>query len=146
MDTMDVSTAVNVIKIGQNGIEFSNSGIAGPFYPGFDIDGKLTAVSAILNNPNILQKNNGKYLKINDAAIEGGHYSGNTYTKSNDISLHQNMTYASDSYETLMLKASDGLYINAPDAFISSDSGVTISKLFTGTRNGYDYINGMMLD
>lgn len=43
MDTPDVSTAVNVIRINKNGIGFSTSGYNGPFSTAWTIDGKFNA-------------------------------------------------------------------------------------------------------
>lgn len=43
MDSMIASSAKNVLLINQNGIGFSNSGINGPFYNAWTIDGHLSA-------------------------------------------------------------------------------------------------------
>lgn len=43
MDTDSISTAVNVIRINENGIGFSTSGYNGPFSTAWTIDGKFTA-------------------------------------------------------------------------------------------------------
>lgn len=41
MDTPDVATAVNVLRINQNGIGFSSTGIAGPYTQAWTLDGKM---------------------------------------------------------------------------------------------------------
>jgi hypothetical protein len=41
MDTPDINTAVNVLRIGQSGIGFSNSGINGPYIYAWTIDGRF---------------------------------------------------------------------------------------------------------
>jgi hypothetical protein len=43
LDTPDVDTAVNVLRIGQSGIGFSNNGINGPYASAWTIDGKFNA-------------------------------------------------------------------------------------------------------
>lgn len=43
MDTADVSTAVNVIRMNQNGIGFSTHGYAGPYTTAWTIDGRFNA-------------------------------------------------------------------------------------------------------
>lgn len=43
MDTDDISTAVNVIRMNKNGIGFSTSGYNGPFASAWTIDGKFNA-------------------------------------------------------------------------------------------------------
>lgn len=43
MDTQDIETAVNVLRIGQSGIGFSQSGVDGPYYSAWTIDGVFDA-------------------------------------------------------------------------------------------------------
>ena len=43
MDTPDVNTAVNVLRIGQSGIGFSHNGVNGPYESAWTIDGKFNA-------------------------------------------------------------------------------------------------------
>lgn len=43
MDTQDVETAVNVMRVGQSGIGFSNNGVGGPYYSAWTIDGHFNA-------------------------------------------------------------------------------------------------------
>ena len=43
MDTQDLSSAVNVMRVGQSGIGFSHNGVNGPFESAWTIDGKFNA-------------------------------------------------------------------------------------------------------
>ena len=43
MDTQDIDTAVNVLRIGQSGIGFSQNGVGGPYYSAWTIDGVFDA-------------------------------------------------------------------------------------------------------
>lgn len=43
MDTQDVDTAVNVMRVGQSGIGFSHNGVNGPFDSAWTIDGNFVA-------------------------------------------------------------------------------------------------------
>lgn len=43
MDTQDVATAVNVMRVGQSGIGFSHSGVNGPYKSAWTIDGSFNA-------------------------------------------------------------------------------------------------------
>ena len=43
MDTPDIETAVNVLRIGQSGIGFSNTGVNGPYLSAWTIDGSFNA-------------------------------------------------------------------------------------------------------
>jgi phage minor structural protein len=43
MDTPDIETAVNVLRVGQSGIGFSHNGVNGPYESAWTIDGKFNA-------------------------------------------------------------------------------------------------------
>ena len=43
MDSPDIDTAVNVLRIGQSGIGFSNNGVNGPYISAWTVDGKFNA-------------------------------------------------------------------------------------------------------
>jgi phage minor structural protein len=43
LDTPDIATAVNVLRIGQSGIGFSHNGVNGPYESAWTIDGKFNA-------------------------------------------------------------------------------------------------------
>lgn len=43
MDTQDVNTAVNVMRVGQSGIGFSHNGVNGPYESAWTIDGEFVA-------------------------------------------------------------------------------------------------------
>lgn len=67
MDTDDKATAVNVLRINQNGIGFSKTGYNGPFYSAWTIDGAfnadfITAGSLVADiiKTGILKSSNGK--------------------------------------------------------------------------------------
>ena len=57
MDTDDVETAVNVIRLNSAGIGFSTSGYNGPFYNAWTIDGRLVAdfITAGTFNANLIK-------------------------------------------------------------------------------------------
>ncbi len=45
LDTPDINTAVNVLRLGQSGIGFSKSGVNGPYFSAWTLDGKFSADS-----------------------------------------------------------------------------------------------------
>ena len=52
MDTPDIETAVNVLRIGQSGIGFSRSGVNGPYYSAWTLDGTFDA--SVINVINLV--------------------------------------------------------------------------------------------
>ena len=60
MDTPDINTAVNVLRIGQSGIGFSHNGVNGPYNSAWTIDGNFVAdfiTSGVLNAAKIDVRN-----------------------------------------------------------------------------------------
>lgn len=62
MDTPDVATAINVLRINQNGIGFSSTGVAGPYTQAWTLDGKM--VIGGTNAPSITVYDNSTPPKI----------------------------------------------------------------------------------
>ena len=61
MDTDDIDTATNVLRINQNGIGFSSTGVAGPYTQAWTLDGKMViggtnvpSLTVYDNNQNII--------------------------------------------------------------------------------------------
>ena len=62
MDTDDIETATNVLRINQNGIGFSSTGVAGPYTQAWTLDGKM--VIGGTNAPSITVYDNSTPPKI----------------------------------------------------------------------------------
>ena len=76
MDTDDVETATNVLRINQNGIGFSSTGVAGPYTQAWTLDGKMViggtnapSITVYDNStpPNILFQINAQGMQWNAA-------------------------------------------------------------------------------
>ena len=52
LDTPDINTAVNVLRIGQSGIGFSKNGVNGPYYSAWTLDGTFDA--SVINVINLI--------------------------------------------------------------------------------------------
>lgn len=69
MDTPDINTAVNVLRIGQSGIGFSHNGVNGPYESAWTIDGKFVAdfiTSGTLNAAKV------KVVNLDASSINSG--------------------------------------------------------------------------
>lgn len=64
LDTPDIETAVNVMRIGQSGIGFSQSGVEGPYYSAWTLDGAFNA--NFIRAGSIESKNGSFYLDLNN--------------------------------------------------------------------------------
>lgn len=68
MDTPDIETAKNVLRIGQSGIGFSKDGVNGPYYSAWTIDGRFNADFIVSGS---LVSQNGTFnINLNENLIE----------------------------------------------------------------------------
>ena len=74
MDTDDVTTAVNVIRMNKNGIGFSTTGYNGPFRTAWTIDGHFTA--------DVIDSGTLRAIDINGVNITGSNITGTNITGS----------------------------------------------------------------
>ncbi len=93
MDTPDIETAVNIMRVGQSGIGFSHNGVNGPYLSAWTIDGSFVADwitagtlnAALVKVINLIAEQlssvaNGSEVRINGAEIKM--FSSNTQTMS----------------------------------------------------------------
>lgn len=76
LDTNDVQTAHNVLRINQNGIGFSSNGVGGPYTQAWTLDGKLViggtnvpSITCYDSNNNILFQASANGVQVNKGSI-----------------------------------------------------------------------------
>lgn len=70
MDTADIDTAVNVLRINQNGIGFSSTGVAGPYTQAWTLDGKLVVGGTNVPSLTVYDNNNNIIFQINASGMQ----------------------------------------------------------------------------
>lgn len=93
LDTPDIETAVNVLRIGQSGIGFSHNGINGPYESAWTIDGNFVAdfiTSGTLNAALL------KVINLNAESIVAGVMSSIDGTVKIDLTNNKVLVYAKD--------------------------------------------------
>lgn len=109
MDTDDIATAVNVLRINMNGIGFSHSGYNGPFTTAWTIDGQFVAdfITAGVFNANLMKAgvlsdlNNTFYLDLTTGEFRSA------YT----TETRRNLTNLSEQIYASFVFGADGLTI-----------------------------------
>jgi phage minor structural protein len=89
MDAPNIDEAVNVLRIGQSGIGFSNNGVNGPYKSAWTIDGGFNAdfittgkLSANLIKTGVIQSNNGlTTFNLDSGSLSTEGSNGNFYTR-----------------------------------------------------------------
>lgn len=123
MDTDNINTAKNVIRINKNGIGFSNNGINGPFPLAMTIDGKIVAdfittgtLDANLIKAGTLSSRSGNaYIDLDDEVFRFGGTSGDIVEHDNTKSryYHKDGSYTEISNRGLRrYTASDNFEYN----------------------------------
>lgn len=65
MDTPDVETAHNVLRVNQNGIGFSSTGVAGPYTQAWTLDGKMVIGGTNVPSLTVYDSNQNVLFRIN---------------------------------------------------------------------------------
>lgn len=128
MDTDDMTTAVNVIRMNKNGIGFSSHGYAGPFESAWTIDGKFNAdfISAGHMFANFIQ---GGTLTLGGMDNESGvmvvnDYNGVIRTRIDYLGIDTNSLYAYGAVDiNAPMHGSIIMPGNGPDSTIEMSSG-----------------------
>ena len=159
MDHNDITEAVNVLRINENGIGFSSSGVSGPYTQAWTLDGKLVvggtnvpSITCYDRNNNIVFKadrsgaeingdlfcksSNTEYASIENGELHlrsGSHYFDVVRDSGNIIILFDNDSYIDGTGSG----GSGGIHMNADEVVFSSDAlGVTSSRGGTSISYG----------
>ena len=132
MDTPDVNTAINVLRIGQSGIGFSHNGVNGPYESAWTIDGKFNAdwiytgtLYGLLFKAGLIESIDGK-IKI-DLSQESSEPVFNTGISTNGLTIRADEAGAKKLIHVEAKKSSGG--VNYGQARFYSTNGNMLSLL-----------------
>lgn len=132
MDTPDVNTAVNVLRIGQSGIGFSHNGVNGPYESAWTIDGKFNAdwiytgtLYGLLFKAGLIESIDGK-IKI-DLGQESSEPVFNTGISTNGLTVRADEAGAKALIQVKAKKTSGG--VNYGQAQFFSVNGTELAYL-----------------
>ena len=123
MDTDDIQTAVNVIRMNKNGIGFSSNGYAGPFRSAWTIDGHFVADFIDTGNLNANLITTGVLKAFNNNFVLDLS-TGQMTMKKGTINLGNGNFQVTDGGAITMKQGS----INIADKFIVTSGGVLTAK------------------
>lgn len=69
LDTDDMSTATNVLRVNQNGIGFSSNGVAGPYTQAWTLDGKLVIGGTNVPSLTVYDNNNQILFQVSRSGV-----------------------------------------------------------------------------
>lgn len=147
MDTPDIGTAVNVLRIGQSGIGFSRNGVNGPYYSAWTLDGNFIADN--ITTGRIKSKDGNTFFDVDSGEIivgdaNGGKtsiYDGQIATANANGSASTNLrggalTFWGENKRTLIEitpKLGSGISTMDPAiTFHSPESGSVTAKFISG--------------
>ena len=122
MDTPDINTAVNVLRIGQSGIGFSHNGVNGPYESAWTIDGKFNAdwiytgtLYGLLFKAGLIESIDGK-IKI-DLSHESSEPIFNTGISTNGLTVRADEAGAKELIRVCAKKSSGGVNYGQTEFF-----------------------------
>ena len=163
MDTQDVNTAVNVMRVGQSGIGFSHNGVNGPYESAWTIDGNFVAdfittgnIDAnLIKTGTITSSDDSLKLKLSEnkmslLGVDGNSVefsSGNVLVKDNNGNVRCRMGKIAGGNYLFSLIPVEG----KPVTFVLWEDGITLSapNFDEGVENtsnhkiGWKTINGL---
>ena len=156
MDTNDIETARNVLRLNTNGIGFSSTGVGGPYTQAWTLDGKLViggtnvpSLTVYDNQQNILfqiDKNGLQWNAPNSSMSNDGTLSmkgGIIKTNDSGARIELNGTDANNpsmtAYDTqgnvLFQTNKNGILWNAPNSSMSNDGTLSMKKGIVQTND-----------
>ena len=138
MDTNDTATARNVLRINENGIGFSSTGVGGPYTQAWTLDGKL--VIGGTNVPSItVHDSDGNILfqaSATGAEINRGHIllkDGNNNTvfeaSKEGAKVYRGEILLQNGDDTVFKASSSGVIWNAENSSMTEDGKLTASNV-----------------
>ena len=156
MDTEDINSATNVIRLNQQGIGFSQSGYNGPFGVAITIDGQISADYVTTGAMSDVRGNT--IINLTDGTMKFNHDDG-SYTKVSKDGLERFEGATSRTYQyrtyvgTAAINGSNlnqGLTIQLPSDFVGKDFEVVVSYVgHSSSSSGsslYDLSNIRLID
>jgi hypothetical protein len=166
LDHNDISQAVNVLRINENGIGFSSSGVSGPYKQGWTLDGNIliggsnaagltvykrvngvdtvlfqvTPQQIIWNTPNSSMSSDGT-LTATNVTISGKYESRyQEYGHTKGIILQNGTIYGVyDNNTRRMMYIDENISMQAGDIYLEADDYIEVhgdNRAYLGTDNG----------
>ncbi len=101
-------------------------------------EGTATMTGATLKNGKLRQETATTYFNIDSASLEGGYK--NEYKNIIDFSNRTNGKC------TLSIWGENGIRLTTPKLFVMTGDYQQVYKGYTGSRGGYQYVNGLMVE
>lgn len=137
MDTPDINTAVNVLRIGQSGIGFSHNGVNGPYESAWTIDGKFNAdwiytgtLYGLLFKAGLIESIDGK-IKI-DLSHENSEPIFNTGISTNGLTVRADEADAKKLIEIGVKTSTAGVHSGVIDVYsVDGSKNLSIYEVFS---------------
>lgn len=148
MDTPNIETAVNVLRIGQSGIGFSNNGVNGPYHSAWTIDGHFVAdfittgtLYGLLFKAGLIESIDGK-IKI-DLSSGDAVPIFNTGVSTNGLVVRADHANANELFKIGAYKSRSGVYYGRVS--LKNVLGTTLMDLTETFNEDYSKTTGAIM-
>lgn len=139
MDTNDINTAHNVLRINQNGIGFSSNGVNGPFTQAWTLDGKLVIGGTNVPSFTVYDSSNNIIFQTsrsgtiwnstNSSMSANGTITATNAVLSTCTITNGSLTIKNSSNQTIFSVSSSGITWNLTNSSMTSDGTLTAQNV-----------------
>ena len=138
MDTADISTARKVLRINENGLGFSSTGVSGPFTQAWTLDGKLViggtnvpSFTVYDNSNNIIfqtSRSGTIWNSTNSSMSANGTITATSAVLSTCTITNGSLTIKNSSDQTIFSVSSSGITWNLTNSSMTSNGTLTVQN------------------
>ena len=148
MDTADITTARKVLRINENGLGFSSTGVSGPFTQAWTLDGKLViggtnvpSFTVYDNSNNIIfqtSRSGTIWNSTNSSMSANGTITATSAVLSTCTITNGSLTIKNSSNQTIFSVSSSGITWNLPNSSMTPNGNLTMQNgtISAGTITG----------
>ena len=148
MDTNNINTAHNVLRINQNGIGFSSNGVNGPFTQAWTLDGKLVIGGTNVPSFTVYDSSNNIIFQTsrsgtiwnstNSSMTSNGIINATSAVLASCTITNGSLTIKNSSNQTIFSVSAYGITWNLPNSSMTSNGNLTVNNgtITAGTVTG----------
>lgn len=133
MDTADVATAKKVLRVNENGIGFSSTGVNGPYTQAWTLDGRMVIGGTNVPSLTVYHANGSILFQIDNSGMEwNAKYSSMTKSgifKASGASITGDLTVLNAAGAVIFQVNANGIYWNLPNSSMTTDGTLTAKNM-----------------
>ena len=126
MDTADIETAHNVLRVNQNGIGFSSTGVAGPYTQAWTLDGKMVIGGTNVPSLTVYDNSQNILFRIDKNGLQWNAPNSSMDTNGNMTIKNGTIVIRDANNNVIFQAASSGMLWNAENSSMTADGTLSM--------------------